>query len=535
VEVEAMKIVGKYVPKTETLRSWDIRGLNIWLNRVFELNRLPYAGYPGNDDTDAAARWGKKAVATVDEGPSRGTAPSAATKKRKLDTTTEGLGASECFAAELLETCAVPGERMSSPELRESSARMLKVTRGRWPRNVLIPRAAGEDMFTSRLAHEMKIFPYGWNVATVVMAVMEKDRQDTPWKRRAFARVGDPRREVKMARASAKTTTPGASMPPPVTLGPSAPLPALPMQERRRASPTYAVEAAVGDAEVSLDISVGDYTMGGVAKFDAHIVRGPVGEFSVFFVFVCFLDEVLLDRGAEAETGQLAVVPAPATASVVALGAKGPTLDPWARFCASGEIASAAAVKDLAGSAVQQLKHVSNLCLWECFLYCDVEFDSALCQVTTFAEHIASGALTSEFATKRRRLEGRIARLRTQRTKAVRDKSAAENKSCNLLEKLSAAEVEKEDLGCQLVAEKENTKRARAEAQAARDRAHAETQAARAEANLALQCAADAESGHRSLRGYLDRTETSTCTGVDRAHKLLVDAYRELGARTTPF
>jgi hypothetical protein len=43
------------------------------------------------------------------------------------------------------------------------------------------------------------------------------------------------------------------------------------------------------------------------------------------------------------------------------------------------------------------------------------------------------------------------------------------------------------------------------------------------------------ESGHRSLRGYLDRAETSTRTGFDRAHKLLVDAYHELGARTTPF
>jgi hypothetical protein len=47
---------------------------------------------------------------------------------------------------------------MSSPELRESSPRMLKVTGGRWPSNVPIPRAAGEDIFTSRLAHEMKIF-----------------------------------------------------------------------------------------------------------------------------------------------------------------------------------------------------------------------------------------------------------------------------------------------------------------------------------------------------------------------------------------
>jgi hypothetical protein len=66
--------------------------------------------------------------------------------------------------------------------------------------------------------------------------------------------------------------------------------------------------------------------------------------------------------------------------------------------------------------------------------------------VTAFAERIASGALTSEFAAERWRLEGRIECLRTQHTKAVRDKSAAENKSRNLLEKLSVAEAEKEDL-----------------------------------------------------------------------------------------
>jgi hypothetical protein len=47
VEEEAAKSVGKYVPKTKTLRSWDIRGSNVRLNRVFELNHLPYAGYPG--------------------------------------------------------------------------------------------------------------------------------------------------------------------------------------------------------------------------------------------------------------------------------------------------------------------------------------------------------------------------------------------------------------------------------------------------------------------------------------------------------
>jgi 3-phenylpropionate/cinnamic acid dioxygenase small subunit len=63
--------------------------------------------------------------------------------------------------------------------------------------------------------------------------------------------------------------------------------------------------------------------------------------------------------------------------------------------------------------------------------------------VTAFAEQVALGALTLEFVSKRRRLEGRIERLRTQHTEVVRDKSVAENKSHNLLEKLLAMEKEK--------------------------------------------------------------------------------------------
>jgi hypothetical protein len=54
VEAEAVKIVGKYAPKTETLRSWDIRGSNAWLNRIFVLNHLPYGGYPEGDCADVA-------------------------------------------------------------------------------------------------------------------------------------------------------------------------------------------------------------------------------------------------------------------------------------------------------------------------------------------------------------------------------------------------------------------------------------------------------------------------------------------------
>jgi hypothetical protein len=116
-------------------------------------------------------------MAVAEEGPSREAAPT--TKKRKIGTAVGGgLGVSDRFTMELMGTCAALGGRMSSPELLESSARMLKVTGGQWPRNVPIPRAAGEDIFTSHMARELKIFPYGWNIAAVVSAVMEKDRQD---------------------------------------------------------------------------------------------------------------------------------------------------------------------------------------------------------------------------------------------------------------------------------------------------------------------------------------------------------------------
>jgi hypothetical protein len=55
-------------------------------------------------------------------------------------------------------------------------------------------------MFTSRMAHDLKIFPYGQNIAAVVSAVMEKDHQDAAQKRRAVVRIGDPFREAKKAR-----------------------------------------------------------------------------------------------------------------------------------------------------------------------------------------------------------------------------------------------------------------------------------------------------------------------------------------------
>jgi hypothetical protein len=115
-EDEAVRLVGRYVPRTEGQRSWEIRGSNDRLNRVFELNRLPYDGYPGQDNAD---RRGKKPVVETEDDPAPAAAPSS--RKRKLGTAMGGLGVSDGFARELMRTCAAPGKgclRPSSGSLR---------------------------------------------------------------------------------------------------------------------------------------------------------------------------------------------------------------------------------------------------------------------------------------------------------------------------------------------------------------------------------------------------------------------------------
>jgi uncharacterized protein (DUF3084 family) len=100
------------------------------------------------------------------------------------------------------------------------------------------------------------------------------------------------------------------------------------------------------------------------------------------------------------------------------------------------------------------------------------------------------------------------------------------------MEKLAAAEAEKEDLSRQLAAERKEANMAcTEEAQAAQT----EAKLARAEASLARQCAKEVETSYSSLCDRLDKAEASTCAEVDRTHAQLVDAYRELGAWTAPF
>jgi hypothetical protein len=186
-----------------------------------------------------------------------------------------GLGVSDSFSMELMGTCAALGGKMSLPELRESSAQMLEVTGGRWPKNVPIPHAAGEDFFTSRMARDLEVFPYGHNIAAVVSAVMNKDRQDAAQKRRAVVRLADPMCETKRAQGSAKTAAASGSSKPvpaakPVVPGPSKasasaktaasggtkPPPGEPVKGRELPSPGRRV------ADFDTNISVEDYFVG---------------------------------------------------------------------------------------------------------------------------------------------------------------------------------------------------------------------------------------------------------------------------------
>jgi hypothetical protein len=71
-----------------------------------------------------------------EDGTSKGKALVVATQKRKIyvqgmEGEKMGPKASRIFVEELMGACAGPGEVMTSPELWETSSRMLKVTRGR--------------------------------------------------------------------------------------------------------------------------------------------------------------------------------------------------------------------------------------------------------------------------------------------------------------------------------------------------------------------------------------------------------------------
>jgi hypothetical protein len=61
------------------------------------------------------------------------------------------------------------------------------------------------------MVRDLRVFPYGRNIAAVVSAVMDKDRQEVVQKRQAVIRL--PEARPKRARGTAKAAAPGGSQP----------------------------------------------------------------------------------------------------------------------------------------------------------------------------------------------------------------------------------------------------------------------------------------------------------------------------------
>jgi uncharacterized protein YfcZ (UPF0381/DUF406 family) len=118
---------------------------------------------------------------------------------------------------------------------------------------------------------------------------------------------------------------------------------------------------------------------------------------------------------------------------------------------------------------------------------------------------VASGALTPDVSAEPER-------LRAQHADAVREKSAAESKSCRLAEKVAALEGERTDLRRQLMEERREANQVIAKAQA-------EAKLARAEGSLASQRVEEWEVWFNALHARMERAEAYTRLEVERTRK----------------
>jgi regulator of replication initiation timing len=127
-------------------------------------------------------------------------------------------------------------------------------------------------------------------------------------------------------------------------------------------------------------------------------------------------------------------------------------------------------------------------------------------------------------ASRKKRLEDKIECLQMQNTEDTRDKSATENKSRNLLEKVDTLEKENEGLS-----------RQRSELKDVVAQSQTKAQATRIETQFTRERVAELELEARNTRTHHERVEAATRASVDQAHTLFVYAYHDLGVEIAPF
>jgi hypothetical protein len=136
----------------------------------------------------------------------------------------------------------------------------------------LSPARPAKIFFTSRMVRDWKVFPYGQNIAAVLSAVMDKDRQGAAQKRQAVVRL--PEARPKRLRGATKAAAPGRSQP--TQVAKSADPGSSRVAEAAKAAATGGTKSVPAGAEkarelppsgkrvpdFAMDISVDDYLVG---------------------------------------------------------------------------------------------------------------------------------------------------------------------------------------------------------------------------------------------------------------------------------
>jgi hypothetical protein len=128
------------------------------------------------------------------------------------------------------------------------------------------------------LARNFKIVPCGRNIGAVTTVVMEKDHEESSWKKRNdMLRLVDPHRDAMAPRPSVKGPTATAVMPPP----------AVPTVTARRVTSPLWVNEVAGvkeTGEACRELSMDDYLTEDIGMFNAQTELPPGGECGYCYV-----------------------------------------------------------------------------------------------------------------------------------------------------------------------------------------------------------------------------------------------------------
>jgi hypothetical protein len=203
------------------------------------------------------------------------------------------------------------------------------------------------------MVREWRVFPYGRNIAAVVSAVMDKDRQGAAQKRQAAVRLVEAK--PKRQRGAAKAVAPGGGRPPLAAksgVPASSKAPEARNRRRRCRRPAEWRRSRRRPERCRCRANVSPTSPPILVWTTFSVVSRWLYLFIYLFIFFKFIHWYVAGSG----EGQLAMVaPAAATTTAAAVPkAKG------GAHSAGGKVSALAVVRDEAGAASRRLKEVTE-------------------------------------------------------------------------------------------------------------------------------------------------------------------------------